>query len=120
MRLERGIVRGFDVPDQGRQVWSWDPIPWAEGYEAANRRGECVVDAVGMDADGAWLCCADGERVARIISAEFSKGDNKWANSVVALKAATGEFVWGFRVVHHDLWDYTTWRRSQRCLHLEA
>jgi quinoprotein glucose dehydrogenase len=25
---------------------------------------------------------------------------------VVALKASTGEFVWGFQVVHHDLWDY--------------
>jgi quinoprotein glucose dehydrogenase len=34
------------------------------------------------------------------------KGDNKWANSVVALRASTGEFVWGFQVVHHDLWDY--------------
>jgi quinoprotein glucose dehydrogenase len=34
------------------------------------------------------------------------KGNNKWANSVVALKASTGEFVWGFQVVHHDLWDY--------------
>ena len=27
-------------------------------------------------------------------------------NSVVALKVSTGEFVWGFQVVHHDLWDY--------------
>ena len=34
------------------------------------------------------------------------KGDDKWANSVVALRASTGEFVWGFQVVHHDLWDY--------------
>src|SRR6185369_3457030 len=34
------------------------------------------------------------------------KGDNKWANSVVALRASTGKFVWGFQVVHHDLWDY--------------
>ena len=34
------------------------------------------------------------------------KGDNRWANSVVALRAATGELVWGFQVVHHDLWDY--------------
>jgi quinoprotein glucose dehydrogenase len=34
------------------------------------------------------------------------RGDNKWANSVVALRATTGEFVWGFQVVHHDLWDY--------------
>jgi quinoprotein glucose dehydrogenase len=33
-------------------------------------------------------------------------GDNKWANSVVALRAGTGELVWGFQLVHHDLWDY--------------
>ncbi|HLJ15572.1 MAG TPA: hypothetical protein VKV15_13815 [Bryobacteraceae bacterium] len=34
------------------------------------------------------------------------EGDNKWADSVVALHASTGKFVWGFQVVHHDLWDY--------------
>ena len=33
-------------------------------------------------------------------------GDNEHANSVVALKASTGELVWSFQVVHHDLWDY--------------
>jgi quinoprotein glucose dehydrogenase len=33
-------------------------------------------------------------------------GDDKWANSVVALRAKTGELVWGFQLVHHDLWDY--------------
>jgi quinoprotein glucose dehydrogenase len=33
-------------------------------------------------------------------------GDDKWANSVVALRAATGELAWGFQLVHHDLWDY--------------
>jgi quinoprotein glucose dehydrogenase len=33
-------------------------------------------------------------------------GDDKWANSVVALRAKTGEFVWGFQLVHHDLWDF--------------
>jgi quinoprotein glucose dehydrogenase len=35
-------------------------------------------------------------------------GNNKWANSVVALRGKTGEFVWGFQLVHHDLWDYDT------------
>jgi quinoprotein glucose dehydrogenase len=25
---------------------------------------------------------------------------------VVALRASSGKFVWGFQVVHHDLWDY--------------
>ena len=36
------------------------------------------------------------------------KGDNKWANSVVALHAGTGKLAWGFQLVHHDLWDYDT------------
>jgi quinoprotein glucose dehydrogenase len=33
-------------------------------------------------------------------------GDDKWANSVVALRGKTGELVWGFQLVHHDLWDF--------------
>ena len=33
-------------------------------------------------------------------------GDDKWANSVVALHAKTGKLAWGFQLVHHDLWDY--------------
>ena len=33
-------------------------------------------------------------------------GDNAFANSVVALRAFTGAFVWGFQTVRHDLWDY--------------
>src|SRR5262249_29502787 len=33
-------------------------------------------------------------------------GANAYANSAVALRAATGEPVWHFQAVHHDLWDY--------------
>src|SRR5690606_24938460 len=33
-------------------------------------------------------------------------GDNRYANSIVALRASTGERVWSFQTVHHDLWDY--------------
>ena len=33
-------------------------------------------------------------------------GDNEHANSVVALKSETGELVWSFQTVHHDVWDY--------------
>ena len=33
-------------------------------------------------------------------------GDNRYANSVVALNASTGALVWAFQTVHHDLWDY--------------
>ncbi len=33
-------------------------------------------------------------------------GDNRYANSIVALRASTGAVVWHFQTVHHDLWDY--------------
>ena len=33
-------------------------------------------------------------------------GNNEHANSVVALRAETGELVWSFQTVHHDVWDY--------------
>jgi len=33
-------------------------------------------------------------------------GDNRYANSGVALRASTGQLAWHFQTVHHDLWDY--------------
>lgn len=33
------------------------------------------------------------------------KGSNLFANSIIALEAATGKYIWHYQVVHHDLWD---------------
>ena len=33
-------------------------------------------------------------------------GDNLFGNTLVCVKCATGERVWHFQTVHHDLWDY--------------
>ena len=35
-------------------------------------------------------------------------GDNLYADSIVALKGATGEVAWHFQFVHHNIWDYDT------------
>ncbi|NDF39388.1 MAG: hypothetical protein EB140_10750, partial [Proteobacteria bacterium] len=35
-------------------------------------------------------------------------GDNKWANSTVALDAMTGKIKWGFQNNRHDIWDMDT------------
>ena len=32
-------------------------------------------------------------------------GANLFANSIVALDAATGKYIWHFQTVHHDIWD---------------
>src|SRR5882724_1360078 len=100
---ERGIVRAYDVRT-GKLRWTWNPTPWAE--KTTPRTG----------ASNAWSTLSvDREHNLVFIPTSSAspdyyggirKGDNKWANSVVALRASTGEFVWGFQVVHHDLWDY--------------
>lgn len=35
----------------------------------------------------------------------YRKGDNLFANSLIALNAQTGERIWHFQAVHHDVWD---------------
>jgi len=102
--VERGIVRAFDVRT-GKLRWTWDPIaPWA--YKNTPRTGAGNAwSTISVDAQHDLVFIPTGSASPDYYGG-FRKGDNKWANSVVALKASTGEFVWGFQVVHHDLWDY--------------
>jgi quinoprotein glucose dehydrogenase len=101
VEVELGIVRGFDARS-GALRWRWDPLPPDAGLRAG--------------AANAWApLAADEERNLVFIptgsaSPDFyggeRPGDNRWANSLVALRASTGEFVWGQQLVHHDVWDY--------------
>ncbi|OLB82927.1 MAG: hypothetical protein AUI12_18130 [Acidobacteria bacterium 13_2_20CM_2_57_6] len=102
--VERGIVRAFDVRT-GNLRWTWDPIaPWA--YQTSPRTGAGNAwSTISVDAEHDLVFIPTGSASPDYFGG-FRKGDNKWANSVVALRASTGEFVWGFQVVHHDLWDY--------------
>jgi quinoprotein glucose dehydrogenase len=101
--MPRGVVRGYDART-GALRWSWDPIPWAEKQQvrtgAANAWSVFSVDTV------RGLVFVPTGSASPDYYGGTRPGDNRWANSVVALKASTGAFVWGFQVVHHDLWDY--------------
>jgi quinoprotein glucose dehydrogenase len=102
--LERGIARAFDV-HTGKLRWTWDPIaPWAYQTEPRTGAGNAW-STISLDVAHGLLFIPTGSASPDYYGG-IRKGDNKWANSVVALKASTGEFVWGFQVVHHDLWDY--------------
>jgi quinoprotein glucose dehydrogenase len=102
--VERGIVRAFDVRS-GKLRWTWDPIaPWA--YQTDPRTGAGNAwSTLSVDPEQGLVFIPTGSASPDYYGG-IRKGDNKWANSVVALKASTGEFVWGFQAVHHDLWDY--------------
>jgi quinoprotein glucose dehydrogenase len=103
VELERGIVRAFDVRS-GKQRWSWDPIPWASKSSPRTGAGNAW-STLSVDAEHDLVFIPTGSASPDYFGG-FRRGDNKWANSVVALHASSGEFAWGFQVVHHDLWDY--------------
>jgi quinoprotein glucose dehydrogenase len=106
--MPSGVVRAFDART-GAPRWSWDPIPqnmpgksssWISG--AANAWSIMTVD---LRRD---LVFVPTGSASPDYYGGLRPGDNKWANSVVALHARSGELAWGFQLVHHDLWDYDT------------
>ncbi|MCY4094500.1 MAG: pyrroloquinoline quinone-dependent dehydrogenase [Gammaproteobacteria bacterium] len=111
--LEPGLIRAFNVRN-GSLAWLWDPIPRSDNHPGSaswvnvhqNRTGGANVWSV---------MSADSERDLVFLpttspSPDFyggnRLGNNAFANSVVALRASTGKFVWGYQTIHHDLWDY--------------
>jgi quinoprotein glucose dehydrogenase len=101
--VERGIVRGF-AARTGALRWTWDPIPWASRTAPRTGAGNAW-STLSVDAERGLVFVPTGSASPDYWGGT-RKGDNRWANSVVALQAATGLLAWGFQVVHHDLWDY--------------
>ena len=101
--VERGIVRAFDART-GALRWSWDPIPWASQTTPRTGAGNAW-STLSVDTERGLVFVPTGSASPDHFGGG-RRGDNRWANSVVALRVATGELVWGFQVVHHDLWDY--------------
>jgi membrane-bound PQQ-dependent dehydrogenase (glucose/quinate/shikimate family) len=109
--MARGVVRAYDARS-GALRWSWDPLP--PNPEAAAAEGKSKSWRSG--AGNAWsIMAVDAERDLLFVPTGSASpdyygglrpGDDKWSNSVVALRGKTGELVWGFQLVHHDLWDF--------------
>jgi quinoprotein glucose dehydrogenase len=117
--MPSGVVRAFDART-GALRWKWEPLPPNDPPSANSSAGTPSGDGKiwRTGAGNAWTAMVvDPERHLVFVptgSASpdyfggFRPGDNKWANSIVALRAKTGELVWGFQLVHHDLWDFDT------------
>lgn len=109
-----GTIRGFDVRT-GEQLWTFNLVP---------RPGEFGNETW---LDGSWQVAGKNDAWAPY-SADLERGivyipvghphndwygghrpgDNLFSESVLALDARTGERIWHFQMVHHDIWDYDT------------
>jgi quinoprotein glucose dehydrogenase len=108
-----GVVRAFDARS-GTLEWSWDPIARESGQRGYDTWMGSKAHSTG--AANAWsIISVDAARDLVFIptgsaSPDFFGGErlgqNLFANCVVALRASTGQLIWSFQTVHHDLWDY--------------
>ena len=123
--LKKRQAYGYDIASgcnhaldarTGALRWSWNPIPQDPRNRAAKTwKGESRSKT---GAANAWsVIVADPARHLVFVPTGSASpdyyggervGDDKWANSVVALDARSGKLVWGFQLVHYDLWDYDT------------
>lgn len=111
--LELGTVRAFDARS-GKLLWSWDPIPRDPSdpvYKEWSAQGAKITGAanawapLSVDAARHLVFVPTGSASPDFFGGE-RPGDDRWADSVVALDADTGKLVWGRQLVHHNLWDY--------------
>ncbi len=113
VEMPSGVVRAFDART-GALRWKWEPIPPNDAAAATQPAGKAWRTGAG----NAWTgMVVDPERDLVFVPTGSASpdyygglrpGDDKWADSVVALRAKTGELAWGFQLVHHNLWDYDT------------
>jgi membrane-bound PQQ-dependent dehydrogenase (glucose/quinate/shikimate family) len=95
-----GVVRAYDART-GALHWKWDPLATRQGG-AAN-----AWSVMAVDPDRHLVFVPTGSASPDYFGGS-RPGDDKWANSIVALRASNGAVAWGFQLVHHDLWDYDT------------
>jgi quinoprotein glucose dehydrogenase len=99
-RMPEGTVRAFDART-GAQRWSWNPL----GAESTATGAANAWAPMAVDPDRHLVYVPTGSASPDYFGGQ-RPGPDKWANSIVALRAATGAVAWGFQLVHHDLWDY--------------
>ncbi|HEY8253640.1 MAG TPA: PQQ-binding-like beta-propeller repeat protein, partial [Rhizomicrobium sp.] len=107
-----GQVRAFDAAT-GREVWHFNGVPqpgekfhdsW-EGNSWLNRSGVNVWTGLTLDAQRGIAFLPFGAPTFDQ-SGNDRKGPSLFSNSLVAVDAATGKYLWHFQAVRHDLWDY--------------
>ena len=106
-----GHIRAFDVLT-GELRWVFHTIPQRGEYGADSWPAESLDTAGGANS---WAGIAiDEDRGLAFVptgSPSFDfygddrHGDNLFANSLIALNAETGDRVWHYQFVRHDLWD---------------
>ncbi|HEY3042810.1 MAG TPA: PQQ-binding-like beta-propeller repeat protein [Vicinamibacterales bacterium] len=107
-----GTVQAFDVRS-GKPRWIFNPIPGPG--QVGNETWENDSWGYSGEANLWSLISADEEEGLAYLPLTSPTndmygghrlGNNVFGNTLVCVKCLTGERVWHYQMVHHDLWDY--------------
>ena len=107
-----GHIRAYDVRS-GERVWIFHtiPHPGETGYDTwpadAWQRAGGANDwgGLSLDPERGLVFAATGSPTYDHYGGD-REGQNLFSDSILALHASTGERLWHFQTVHHDLWDF--------------
>jgi quinoprotein glucose dehydrogenase len=107
-----GHIRAYDVKT-GKQQWIFHTIPHPGEFGFDSWEDSTAYKHIG--GANSWSGFSLDEKRGMVFaptgSASFDfyggmrKGANLFANSIIALDAATGKYIWHFQTMHHDVWD---------------
>ncbi|MFY0654454.1 MAG: PQQ-binding-like beta-propeller repeat protein [Cyclobacteriaceae bacterium] len=107
-----GHIRAYNALTGDRE-WIFHTYPQGDEYgadtwevsETANIGGVNAWGGLSLDEDRNLIFAATGSPTYDFYGGE-RLGENLFGNCVIALNATTGERVWHYQIIHHDLWDY--------------
>jgi quinoprotein glucose dehydrogenase len=107
-----GDIRAFDVIT-GKLLWVFHTIPRPGEFGYDSWPKDAYQYMGGVDVWGEiTLDDKRGIVYLPVASAKYElyggdrKGDNLFADCLLALDARTGKYLWHYQTVHHDVWDY--------------
>jgi quinoprotein glucose dehydrogenase len=106
-----GDIRAYDVRS-GHLKWAFHTIPRAGEFgretwpDAGAESGGAANDWTGfaLDEKRGIVYAPTGSAVADMYGGD-RRGDDLFADTLLALDASTGRRLWHFQGVHHDIWD---------------
>ena len=107
-----GDVRGYDVRT-GKRLWTFHTVPQEGEFGNETWEGDSWK---WMGNTNVWSMMSSDEELGYVylpvtgptfnFAGDFRPGDNLFSNSIVCLDARTGERVWHFQTIRHDIWDW--------------
>jgi quinoprotein glucose dehydrogenase len=107
-----GHIRAYDLLT-GKQRWMFHTIPepgekghesWEDGDAYRAIGGANAWGGLSLDNKRGIVFAGTGSSNYDFYGG-MRKGNNLFANCVLALDAATGKYIWHFQYIHHDVWD---------------